>query len=78
MPAKHKYGDGFGAGRGHEGQDVFARCGKPIPPHAGGRVKYRVATGGRHYSRDQRQGHDPRLRLRSTCAAAPRSAAASA
>ena len=26
----HKYGDGIGAGRGHEGQDVFAKCGTPL------------------------------------------------
>ena len=41
IPAKHKYGDGFGANRGHEGQDVFARCGKPILSARAGRVKYR-------------------------------------
>lgn len=27
VPAKHKFGDGFGAGRGHQGVDIFAPCG---------------------------------------------------
>lgn len=36
---RHDYGDGFGAGRGHEGSDVFARCGTPIVAARGGRVK---------------------------------------
>jgi murein DD-endopeptidase MepM/ murein hydrolase activator NlpD len=44
--AKHSYGDGYGAGRGHEGQDVFARCGKPIAAARRGRVKYRGYEGG--------------------------------
>lgn len=39
--ARHTYGDGFGAGRGHEGQDVFAKCGKPLVAARGGRVQYR-------------------------------------
>ncbi|MDQ3741994.1 MAG: M23 family metallopeptidase, partial [Actinomycetota bacterium] len=26
----HTYGHGIGAGRGHEGQDVFAKCGTPL------------------------------------------------
>ena len=30
VEGKHTYGDGFGAGRGHQGQDVFARCGKNL------------------------------------------------
>ena len=37
--ARHDYGDGFGAGRGHEGADVFAACGSPIVAARGGRVK---------------------------------------
>ena len=45
VPAKHKYGDGFGASRGHEGQDIFARCGKTIRAARGGRVKYRDRQG---------------------------------
>jgi murein DD-endopeptidase MepM/ murein hydrolase activator NlpD len=46
LPAKHQYGDGYGAGRGHEGQDVFARCGKPIIAARTGRVKYNDYDGG--------------------------------
>lgn len=41
--ARHTYGDGFGAprtGHTHQGQDVFARCGKPIVAARGGRVQY--------------------------------------
>ena len=26
----HTYGDGFGAGRGHDGQDIMADCGTPL------------------------------------------------
>jgi murein DD-endopeptidase MepM/ murein hydrolase activator NlpD len=39
LQAKHDYGDGFGAGRGHQGQDVFARCNAPIRAVRGGRVQ---------------------------------------
>lgn len=39
LDAKHTYGDGYGAGRGHEGQDVFARCGSPIRVVRGGRIQ---------------------------------------
>lgn len=27
VPVKHSFGDGFGAGRGHQGVDIFAPCG---------------------------------------------------
>ena len=37
--AAHSYGDGLGAGRGHQGQDIFARCGKPVVTAKRGRVK---------------------------------------
>ena len=37
--AKHTYGDGLGAGRGHDGQDLMARCGKPIVSVYSGRVQ---------------------------------------
>jgi murein DD-endopeptidase MepM/ murein hydrolase activator NlpD len=37
--AKHTYGDGLGAGRGHEGQDILANCGKKIVAAKGGRVR---------------------------------------
>lgn len=39
LRARHSYGDGLGAGRGHQGQDVFARCGKKIVAARGGRVQ---------------------------------------
>lgn len=48
LDAKHSYGDGYGAGRGHEGQDVFAKCGTPIHAARGGRVQtvdYQSAAG---------------------------------
>jgi murein DD-endopeptidase MepM/ murein hydrolase activator NlpD len=34
------YGDGLGAGRGHKGQDVFAKCGTPLVAARGGKVLY--------------------------------------
>ncbi|MQA73221.1 MAG: peptidoglycan DD-metalloendopeptidase family protein [Solirubrobacterales bacterium] len=37
--ARHSYGDGYGAGRGHQGQDVFARCGTKLRAVRGGRVQ---------------------------------------
>jgi murein DD-endopeptidase MepM/ murein hydrolase activator NlpD len=46
LPAKHSYGDGYGAGRGHEGQDIFARCGKPLIAARAGKIKYRGYDGG--------------------------------
>jgi murein DD-endopeptidase MepM/ murein hydrolase activator NlpD len=30
IAGRHTYGDGIGAGRGHQGQDVFAKCGTPL------------------------------------------------
>jgi murein DD-endopeptidase MepM/ murein hydrolase activator NlpD len=38
--ARHTYGDGVGAGRGHMGQDVFARCGAKLRAARGGRVEW--------------------------------------
>lgn len=43
---RHDYGDGFGAGRGHQGQDVFASCGTKLVAARAGRVQFR----GRHSS----------------------------
>ena len=40
LTAKHSYGDGFGAGRGHQGQDVFAKCGATMRAARGGRVQW--------------------------------------
>jgi murein DD-endopeptidase MepM/ murein hydrolase activator NlpD len=39
LDAPHTYGDGFGAGRGHEGQDLFADCGSPILTARDGRIQ---------------------------------------
>ena len=39
--AKHTYGDGLGAGRGHEGQDLLANCGKTVVAAQAGRVQMR-------------------------------------
>jgi murein DD-endopeptidase MepM/ murein hydrolase activator NlpD len=42
--ARHTYGDGWGAprsGHTHQGQDIFARCGKPLVAARGGRIQYR-------------------------------------
>ena len=39
LPAKHDYGDGFGAGRDHQGQDVFAKCGSKLIAIRSGRVQ---------------------------------------
>ncbi|MDX6583330.1 MAG: hypothetical protein QOI10_2514 [Solirubrobacterales bacterium] len=36
----HTYGDGLGAGRNHEGQDILAKCGKPIVAAQPGRVGF--------------------------------------
>ncbi len=39
---RHTYGDGFGAGRGHRGQDVFADCGTDLQAARGGTVQTRA------------------------------------
>jgi murein DD-endopeptidase MepM/ murein hydrolase activator NlpD len=36
----HTYGDGFGAGRHHMGQDVFAKCGSKLVAARGGKVQW--------------------------------------
>ncbi len=41
----HTYGDGLGAGRGHQGQDLLAKCGKPVIAARAGRVRYRDYQG---------------------------------
>ncbi len=40
IAAKHSYGDGFGADRNHQGQDVFAKCGTTLRAARGGRVQW--------------------------------------
>lgn len=42
----HRYGDGLGAGRGHQGQDVLAACGTPLVTARGGRVVRAGWSGG--------------------------------
>jgi len=58
---RHTYGDGFGAGRGHQGQDIFADCGARLVAARGGRVQtaayqssagYYVVIDGRGTGRD--------------------------
>jgi len=36
----HQYWDGFGAGRGHDGADVGARCGTPLVAAQTGRIRF--------------------------------------
>ena len=43
LAGRHQYGDGLGAGRGHQGQDIFAKCGNPIYAARGGRVQVRAS-----------------------------------
>ncbi|MEZ5059931.1 MAG: M23 family metallopeptidase [Solirubrobacterales bacterium] len=46
--ARHTYGDGLGAGRGHQGVDLLAKCGKKVVAAESGRVrlvKYQSAAG---------------------------------
>ena len=44
IAGKHDLGrngsNGFGGGRGHQGQDMFARCGTPVRAAQGGTVEY--------------------------------------
>lgn len=48
---KHTYGDGLGAGRGHQGQDILANCGKKVVAAEPGRVRLvdYQASGAGHY-----------------------------
>ena len=42
---KHTYGDGLGAGRDHQGQDLLADCGKRVVAAQAGRVQQREYHG---------------------------------
>jgi murein DD-endopeptidase MepM/ murein hydrolase activator NlpD len=62
----HTYGDGLGAGRNHQGQDVFANCGAKIVAARGGKVKvrsyhsaagYYIVIAGRKTGRDYAYMH---------------------
>ena len=46
LPGPHTYGDGFGAGRGHDGQDLFANCGSKLVAVKNGRVQHRARNAG--------------------------------
>ena len=61
----HTYGDGYGAGRGHRGQDVFADCGTTLVAARAGRRAVQGLPGQRCrlLRRDRRQGHQQGLRL---------------
>ncbi|HEX2127998.1 MAG TPA: peptidoglycan DD-metalloendopeptidase family protein [Solirubrobacterales bacterium] len=45
ISARHTYGDAFGAGRNHQGQDVFAKCGTPLYAARGGRLQWNKVHG---------------------------------
>ncbi|GIK76619.1 MAG: hypothetical protein BroJett022_03090 [Actinomycetes bacterium] len=51
IQGRHSYGDGIGAGRGHQGQDIFAKCGKKVVAARPGRVRWvdYQASGAGHY-----------------------------
>ena len=66
LAAKHSYGDGYGAGRDHQGQDIFSKCGKPIIAARAGRVEYNdthsaagnyIVINGKNTSRDYMYAH---------------------
>jgi murein DD-endopeptidase MepM/ murein hydrolase activator NlpD len=40
ITARHTFGDGYGSGRHHQGQDVFAKCGTALYAARGGRVQW--------------------------------------
>lgn len=41
-----RFGDGLGAGRGHQGQDLLARCGRPVLATMPGRIRIRSFQAG--------------------------------
>ncbi len=61
---RHSYGDRVGAarsGHGHQGQDVFARCGTPLVAARGGRVQWKAYHGSAGYYLvidGKKTGHD--------------------
>ncbi len=42
---KHTYGDGLGAGRNHQGQDILAKCGTRVVAALPGRVSFKDYQG---------------------------------
>ena len=54
---RHTYGDGLGAGRNHQGQDLMAKCGKPVVAAQPGRIqtnKYQGSGAGNYIVVDGR------------------------
>lgn len=51
VQGRHTYGDGLGAGRGHQGQDIMADCGTRVVAARPGRVRFvdYQASGAGHY-----------------------------
>jgi murein DD-endopeptidase MepM/ murein hydrolase activator NlpD len=45
LRARHDYWDGWGAGRGHKGQDLGARCGAKLVAARAGRVQWKAYQG---------------------------------
>jgi murein DD-endopeptidase MepM/ murein hydrolase activator NlpD len=45
LRGKHSYGDGLGAGRGHMGQDLFAKCGAAVVAARGGVISVKAFQG---------------------------------
>jgi murein DD-endopeptidase MepM/ murein hydrolase activator NlpD len=43
---RHQYWDGWGAGRGHRGQDIGAKCGTEMVAARAGKVAYKAYDGG--------------------------------
>ncbi len=64
VKGKHTYGDGLGAGRGHQGQDLLAKCGKPIVAAQPGKVKVKDYQAGGAGNYVVVKGKGPALRLR--------------
>ena len=59
---RHTYGDGLGAGRNHQGQDLMAKCGKAVVAAQPGRVTwvdYQASGAGNYVVIDgKRRRHD--------------------
>lgn len=49
LKGKHSYGQGLGAGRGHQGQDILGGCGEKVVAARGGRVTTRSYQGAAGY-----------------------------
>ena len=49
LPAKHSFGDGLSAGRGHQGQDLITKCGGRVLAAGAGRVRLRDYQGAAGY-----------------------------